>query len=84
MDREQQFTKIMKKHGMPPDPEELDSALQDYRDLSQQYSDLMTKFCYAEKPVRRSGVWCCPACGKRVNYHHTHCHWCGKKMGWGK
>lgn len=62
--------------------EELASSLQDYHDLAQQYSDMMTRFCYEDKPVRRSGVWCCPKCGKQVQYNHTHCHWCGKKMGW--
>ena len=84
MNKEDQFIKIMKSHGVPPEPEELESVLQDYKDLSQQHSDMIAKFCYEDKPIRRSGVWCCPACGKRVNYHHTHCHWCGKKMGWGK
>lgn len=62
--------------------EELESTLQDYHDLAAQYSDMMTAFCYEDRPVRRNNVWLCPKCGKRVQYNHTHCHWCGKKMGW--
>lgn len=33
-------------------------------------------------PVRQNGVWCCPSCGKRVQSNHSHCHRCGKKIGW--
>lgn len=56
----------------------------DYEQATNDMTRMMQKYCRSAKPVRRSGVWCCPACGKRVNYHHTHCHWCGKKMGWSK
>lgn len=62
--------------------EELESTLQDYHDLATQYSDMMTTFCYEDKPVKINNVWFCPKCRKRVQYNHTHCHWCGKKMGW--
>ena len=63
--------------------EELESSLQDYHDLAQQYGDLMKKYCYETKPEKRNGIWCCPDCGKRIQYHHSHCHWCGAKLGWG-
>ena len=62
--------------------EELESTLQDYHDLATQYSVMMTTFCYEDRPIKRNNVWLCPKCGKRVQYNHTHCHWCGKKMGW--
>lgn len=62
--------------------EELASTLQDYHDLAQQYGDMLTKYCYEDKPEKRNGVWCCPACNKRISYNHSHCHWCGKKIGW--
>ena len=64
--------------------EELESTLQDYHDLAKQYSDLLTKHCYEEKPVRQNGVWLCPACNHRIQYNHSYCHWCGKKLGFGK
>ena len=37
-----------------------------------------------EAPVIKRGMdfYCCPACGKRTSRNHTHCHWCGKKLGW--
>lgn len=75
---------VTKEHLQENAAEELASTLQDYHDLAQQYSDMLTKYSYAEKPVRKSGVWSCPDCGKRIQYNHTHCHWCGKRIGWNK
>ncbi len=75
---------VIKKSLQENAAEELESTLQDYYYLAAQYSDMMTTFCYEDKPVKQNGVWICPKCGKRVQYNHTHCHWCGKKMGWGK
>ena len=63
--------------------EELESTLQDYHDLAKQYSDMLSRFSYEDKPVKKNGVWLCPSCHRRVTMHHIHCHWCGKKMGWG-
>lgn len=63
--------------------EELESTLQDYHDLAKQYSDMLSKYCYEEKHVLKDGIWHCPKCHRRVRMHHTYCHWCGKKMGWG-
>lgn len=73
--------------GNPEDADNLAEAIDiiyDYEKISPKYGEMTVHFEVPQKPVRRSGVWCCPSCGKRVNYHHTHCHWCGKKMGWGK
>lgn len=36
----------------------------------------------ADKPIYKCGVWVCPACVKKIPYHHSYCHWCGKKVGW--
>lgn len=73
---------VIKENLQENAAEELESTLQDYHDLAAQYSDMMTTFCYEEKPIMRNNVWLCPKCGKRVQHNHTHCHWCGKKMGW--
>ena len=84
-----QISKVLVKFGVTKvalqenAAEELESTLQDYHDLAQQYGDMLTKFCYEAKPIKRNGVWCCPECGKRTSYNHSHCHWCGKKLGWG-
>lgn len=86
--REEQIDEVLVRFKVTKTPlqenaaEELASTLQDYHDLAQQYSNMLTKFSYADKPVQRSGVWCCPDCGKRIQYNHSHCHWCGKKVGW--
>lgn len=75
---------ITKKPLQEDADEELASTLQDYHDLAQQYSDMLTKFGYADKPIRKNGVWVCPDCGKRIQSNHSHCHWCGKRVGWDK
>ncbi len=85
---EESLNRVLLKFGVTKETlqsnaaEELESTLQDYHDLAQQYGDVLTKYCYEEKPVMKNGVWLCPACGRRVQHNHSHCHWCGKKMGW--
>lgn len=73
---------IIKKPLQENAAEELESALQDYHDLAQQYSDMLKKFCYDAKPIRKNGVWVCPDCNRRIQYNHSHCHYCGRKVGW--
>lgn len=81
-------SQVLMRYGVAKEPlqhnaaEELESTLQDYHDLAQQYSQMLTDFCYAERPVRKDGIWLCPKCGRRIQQNHTHCHWCGKKVGW--
>ncbi len=73
---------IMQKYGIPAKPDELDAVLHDYQSLAKQNAGMIERYCQSDKPESRSGVWCCPACGRRVAINNTHCHWCGKKMGW--
>ena len=86
--RENDIDEVLIRFGVTKKPlqenaaEELESTLQDYHDLAQQYSDMLTKFGYADKPIRKNGVWVCPDCKKRIQSNHSHCHWCGKKIGW--
>lgn len=85
---EESLNRVLMQYGVTRETlqenaaEELESTLQDYHDLAQQYSSMLTDFCYEEKPVLRNGIWLCPKCGKRIQHNHTHCHWCGKKLGW--
>ena len=62
--------------------EELESVLQDYHDRAKQHGNMIQKYIHSEKPVRQNGVWLCPACNHRIQYNHSHCHFCGKKIGW--
>lgn len=64
--------------------EKLASALQDYHSLAEQHGIMVKKYTIEQKPVWRNGIWCCPACGKKVQYHHSYCHICGKRVGWDK
>lgn len=52
--------------------EELESTLQDYHDLAKQYSDMVSRFCYGDKAIKKNNVWLCPGCHKRVQTGHTH------------
>lgn len=85
---EKSLDKVLLKFGVTKETlqenaaEELESTLQDYHDLAKQYSDMISRFSYEDKPLKKNGVWLCPSCHRRVAVHHTHCHWCGKKMGW--
>lgn len=56
--------------------------IHDYNLSAKVLAQMQRKYCQANKPIRKNGVWCCPDCGRRVAFNHTHCHWCGKKMGW--
>lgn len=85
---EESLNRVLVQFGVVKGPfqenaaEELESTLQDYHDLAQQYSSMLTDFCCGEAPAWRNGIWHCPKCGKRIQRSHTHCHWCGKKVDW--
>ena len=50
--------------------------------LAKQYQTLHRKYEAPGKPTHKDGVWHCPACNSRVQINHSHCHRCGKKIGW--
>ena len=65
------------------------AALQEAMDIISDYEAavkneaMMSKhYETVAKPIQKSGVWVCPACGKKIPYNHSYCHWCGKKVGW--
>ena len=51
-------------------------------DDNKEYNRMIQHYETMAKPVHRSGVWCCPSCGKRIQYNHSFCHYCGKRIGW--
>lgn len=57
----------------------------DYQSMADEHKRMVEKY-ETEAPVIKRGMdfYCCPACGKRTSRNHTHCHWCGKKLGWGR
>lgn len=57
--------------------------LYDYRLQGKQYKTLHSKHEVAGKPILKDGVWHCPSCNRRTGFHHSYCHCCGKKLGWG-
>ena len=55
----------------------------DYQSMADEHKRMVEKY-ETEAPVIKRGMdfYCCPACGKRTSRYHSHCHWCGKKLGW--
>lgn len=58
--------------------------ISDYEQVATSLGRMTEHYQQEEKPIYKSGVWCCPRCGKRIRDNHDHCHWCGKKVGWGR
>lgn len=61
--------------------EALKDLIFDYNLSAKQNKELHRKFEVAAKIVRRDGVFHCPECNHLVGFKHSHCHWCGKKLG---
>lgn len=86
---EEKIDSVLQKYEITKGPlqedaaELLEVALTDYNDLAQQHGEMLKKYSQEVKPEYQNGVWCCPDCGSRIHYHHSHCHRCGKKIGWG-
>ena len=64
--------------------EEALDILQDYEKQARQASKDMKHFYTADKALKENGLRLCPKCKRQVRYNHTYCHWCGKKLGWGR
>lgn len=57
----------------------------DYQGVVDEHKRMVEKYEKAEPAINRGmDFYQCPACGKRTSRNHTHCHWCGKKLGWGR
>lgn len=63
------------------DADGVQDLIYDYNKLADQYKALHARFEVASNPLRRDGVWHCPACNHRIAPRHSFCHWCGKKIG---
>ena len=59
--------------------------IHDYEAMAKHNREMIEKY-EKEQPVIKRGVdfYQCPACGKRTGRNHSHCHWCGKKLGWNR
>ena len=58
--------------------------ISDYEKVAPEAARMSQHYETVAKPIHKSGVWVCPACGKKIPTNHSHCHWCGKKVGWKK
>lgn len=71
----------LQKEGID-DLESVRDLIADYNAQAKTYQAMHQKYEVASKPVRKDGVLHCPECNHRVSPHHSHCHWCGKKLGY--
>jgi hypothetical protein len=58
--------------------------ISDYEKVIEGINRLIQHYETKANPISRSGVWVCPECGRRVQYNHSYCHYCGKRMCWEK
>lgn len=59
--------------------------ISDYEKATAQAAAMVQKYEQPEMTIKRAdGIYTCPLCGKRTQVGHTHCHWCGKKLRWGR
>ena len=56
--------------------------ISDYNAQAKTYQAMHKKYEVARKPIRKDGVLHCPECNHRVGPNHSHCHWCGQKLGY--
>ncbi|MBR2131911.1 MAG: hypothetical protein IJ955_05110 [Oscillospiraceae bacterium] len=63
------------------DAEQVRDMIHDYRLQATQLKECHRKYQTAAKAVHHSSIYLCPDCNHRVAPKHTHCHWCGKKLG---
>lgn len=65
--------------------QEIKDILYDYPRQAEQLRLLMEKY-EKEVPaiVREKDFFQCPSCNGRTGRRHSHCHKCGKKLGWGR
>ena len=63
------------------DAEALKDLIFDYHLAAKQQKEMHRKYEVPVRAVRKDGTFLCPECNHRVGLKHTHCHWCGKKLG---
>ena len=56
--------------------------ISDYEKVVSELNRLLQHYETEAKSINRNGAYCCPECGRRVQFNHSHCHYCGKRIGW--
>ena len=75
----------LKDRCLDEDEEYLQEAMDiisDYEKVVESATRMSQHYETAAKPIRKNEIWVCPECGKRIAYHHSFCHFCGKKIDW--
>lgn len=80
---EKDIDNVLLEFGVTKESMQEDAA-EKLESILQNYIKVINRYCSPGVPEQRSGVYCCPACGKRIQYHHSYCHKCGKRVGWDK
>ena len=78
-----EFKKILSSYGIEPTADGLADALDDYQKAADMNARMIRIYETEITPRMIAGnVYICPTCGRRVAEHHSHCHFCGQKLGW--
>lgn len=56
--------------------------ISDYEKVVADFNRMIKHYETMDKPIKQGGVWVCPTCGRRIQYNHSYCHYCGKRVGW--
>lgn len=78
-----EIIKVLEKYKIPASADELKNVLHDYMALGKQNSQFIKQYRTPAKPKRDSklGIYLCPTCNHRISENHSHCHWCGQRIG---
>lgn len=57
--------------------------ISDYEKAVADYNRMIQHYETPVRAIRKSeDLYTCPRCGRRVHYHNSHCHFCGKQISW--
>ena len=56
--------------------------ISDYEMVVEENLEYQKRYAEETAPLYECGVMICPECHHRVKDNYTHCHHCGKKLGW--
>lgn len=81
-DETQKYQRILKKHGVRPDPDGLDDALTDYDKMAAEHGAMVERFMVFKEPQHTCGVYVCPACHRKIKPIIKYCGHCGQALSW--
>lgn len=66
------------------DLDELRDVRADDAQRVNEWREMVRLYRTETRPTVKGDIVICPECGRRVSVNNSHCHRCGKKLGWGR